>query len=54
MQSSSSFGALVGDTVEYDYYGARKAGLKAFLIDREDKTDGEIEEIHDLRDFNSR
>ena len=36
---------FVGDTVEYDYEGARKAGLKALLIDREDKINGNIEKI---------
>jgi putative hydrolase of the HAD superfamily len=42
---------FVGDTVEYDYEGARKAGLKALLIDREDKINGNIEKIHDLREI---
>jgi 2-haloalkanoic acid dehalogenase type II len=42
---------FVGDTVEYDYEGAKKAGLKALLIDRESKTDGNIEKIHDLREI---
>jgi len=31
------------------YYGARKTGLKAFSIIREDKTGGDIERIHDSR-----
>jgi putative hydrolase of the HAD superfamily len=42
---------FVGDTVEYDYEGARKAGLRAVLIDRERKVDGNIEKIHDLREI---
>lgn len=42
---------FVGDTVEYDYEGAKKAGLKALLIDRQDKIDGNIEKIHDLREI---
>jgi 2-haloalkanoic acid dehalogenase type II len=42
---------FVGDTVEYDYEGARKAGLRAVLIDRENKVGGNIEKIHDLREI---
>lgn len=42
---------FVGDTVEYDYQGAQNAGLKALLIDREDKVDANIEKIRDLREI---
>lgn len=42
---------FVGDTVEYDYEGARKAGLRALLIDREDKINGNIAKIRDLREI---
>jgi 2-haloalkanoic acid dehalogenase type II len=42
---------FVGDTVEYDYEGAKKAGLKALLIDRHDRIAGDYEKIHDLREI---
>ena len=40
---------FIGDTIEYDYEGAEKAGLKALLIDRHDRIAGDYEKIHDLR-----
>jgi len=42
---------FVGDTIEYDYEGARKAGLKALLIDREGKIVADVEKIRDLREI---
>lgn len=42
---------FVGDTIEYDYEGAKKAGLKALLIDRQDGINGDVEKIHDLREI---
>lgn len=42
---------FVGDTVEYDYEGAKQAGLKALLIDREHKINEDVEKIHDLREI---
>lgn len=42
---------FVGDTVEYDYDGAKKAGLKALLIDRCGKISGDYEKIRDLREI---
>jgi 2-haloalkanoic acid dehalogenase type II len=42
---------FVGDTIEYDYEGARKAGLKALLIDREDRINEKVEKIRDLREI---
>jgi putative hydrolase of the HAD superfamily len=43
---------FVGDTIEYDYEGAKKAGMKALLIDREDKNNNEnVEKIRDLREI---
>lgn len=47
---AASEALFVGDTVEYDYEGARKAGMKAVLIDRRDKFDGDYEKIHDLKE----
>lgn len=41
----------VGDTIEYDYSGAKKAGLKALVIDREDRVNANIEKIRDLREI---
>lgn len=42
---------FVGDTVEYDYEGAKKAGLKALIIDRQDRIAGDYEKIRDLREI---
>lgn len=42
---------FIGDTVEYDYEGAKNAGLKALLIDRQDKINGDVEKIRDLREI---
>lgn len=42
---------FVGDTIEYDYEGAKKAGLKALLIDRHDRITGDYEKIHDLKEI---
>jgi 2-haloalkanoic acid dehalogenase type II len=42
---------FVGDTVKYDYDGAKKAGLRALLIDRQDKLSGNVEKIRDLREI---
>jgi 2-haloalkanoic acid dehalogenase type II len=41
----------VGDTIEYDYAGAKKAGLKAVVIDREDRINENVEKIRDLREI---
>lgn len=39
---------FIGDSVKYDYEGARHAGLKPLLIDRDGKASGGIEEIRSL------
>lgn len=39
---------FVGDSVKLDYEGARRAGLKALLIDREGKAPQEVEAIRSL------
>lgn len=39
---------FIGDSVKYDYEGARKAGLKPLLIDREGKTSEDVEAIKSL------
>lgn len=41
---------FVGDTVEYDYEGATKAGIKAVLIDRHDRFNGDYAKIRDLKE----
>jgi putative hydrolase of the HAD superfamily len=41
---------FVGDNVEADYYGAKEFGMKALLIDRNEKHDlGDDEKITDLK-----
>ncbi|MEM2102565.1 MAG: HAD family hydrolase [Candidatus Bathyarchaeia archaeon] len=42
---------FVGDTLEYDYEGAKKAGLKALVIDRDNKINENVEKIRDLREI---
>ncbi|MEM3580367.1 MAG: HAD family hydrolase [Candidatus Bathyarchaeia archaeon] len=42
---------FVGDEFEIDYEGALKAGLNAFLIDRENKVDGNIRKIRNLNEI---
>jgi len=42
---------FVGDTLEIDYVGARKAGLTAFLIDREDKVKSSVRKMRELTDI---
>ena len=42
---------FVGDTIEYDYEGARRAGMSALLIDREDKINENVAKIRDLREI---
>jgi len=42
---------FVGDQIETDYEGARKAGLKALLIDREDKIRKRVKKIRDLKEI---
>jgi len=39
---------FVGDSVKFDYEGAKRAGLKALLIDREGKAPQEVEAIRSL------
>jgi putative hydrolase of the HAD superfamily len=48
---TASEALFVGDTVEYDYEGAKKAGMKALLIDRHGRIAGDYEKIHDLREI---
>lgn len=48
---TASEALFVGDTVEYDYEGAKKAGIKAVLIDRQGRIDGDHEKIHDLKEI---
>ncbi len=40
---------FVGDQMETDYEGARKAGLKALLIDREDRIRKKVKKIRSLK-----
>jgi len=42
---------FVGDQIETDYEGARKAGLKALLIDREDKIRKRVKKIRGLKEI---
>ena len=51
IQVSPNEALFVGDTVEYDYEGAKKAGLKALLIDRDGKINENVEKIRDLREI---
>ena len=44
---------FVGDQIETDYEGARKAGLKALLIDREDKIRKRVKKIRNLKEVNA-
>ncbi|MDH5450477.1 MAG: HAD family hydrolase [Candidatus Bathyarchaeota archaeon] len=39
---------FVGDSLKYDYEGAKKAGLKPLLIDREGKSSENVETIRNL------
>ena len=51
LKGVSNEALFVGDTVEFDYEGARKAGLKALVIDREHKMTSAVEKISDLREI---
>jgi 2-haloalkanoic acid dehalogenase type II len=42
---------FVGDTIEYDYEGAKNAGLKALLIDRDGRINENVEKIRSLREI---
>ncbi len=42
---------FVGDELEADYVGARKAGLRPLLIDRDDSISGGVRKITDLREI---
>lgn len=42
---------FVGDDVEMDYKGAMKAGLRALLIDRENKADKDVKKIRNLQEI---
>jgi 2-haloalkanoic acid dehalogenase type II len=42
---------FIGDDTEIDYKGARKAGLRALLIDRENKAGGDIKKIRNLQEI---
>lgn len=44
---------FVGDQIGTDYEGARKAGLKALLIDREDKIRKRAKKIRSLKEINA-
>jgi len=41
---------FVGDSIERDYNGAKKAGLRALLIDRAGKAPANVEKIRSLRE----
>jgi len=41
---------FIGDSVKRDYEGARKAGLKSLLIDREGKAPANVETVRSLTD----
>ncbi len=41
---------FVGDNIELDYKGAEKSGLKPLLIDRNNKTCGDIRKIRNLKE----
>jgi len=45
---------FVGDQIETDYEGARKAGLRALLIDREGKTRKKVKKIRSLEEIATR
>jgi len=42
---------FIGDRIEEDYNGARNAGIKALLIDRENKTERSIDKIQSLEEI---
>lgn len=42
---------FIGDNLERDYFGALNAGLKAILIDRENRVRGDIIKISNLREI---
>jgi len=39
---------FIGDSIKYDYEGAKQAGLKPLLIDRQEKAPPNITSIHSL------
>jgi len=42
---------FIGDRIEEDYNGAKNAGIKAFLIDRENKTEKNADKIQSLEEI---
>jgi len=42
---------FIGDQIETDYEGARRAGLRALLIDREDKVRKRVKKIRSLKEI---
>jgi len=42
---------FVGDRIEEDYSGAKNAGIKALLIDRENKTEENVDKIRSLEEI---
>lgn len=42
---------FIGDRIEEDYNGAKNAGIKALLIDRENKTEENIDKIQSLEEI---
>jgi len=41
----------VGDSFEFDYLAARKAGMDAYYLDRHGKGEGKADRVRDLREF---
>jgi putative hydrolase of the HAD superfamily len=42
---------FIGDDYEMDYEGAKKAGFKALIIDRENKVNQNVEKIKNLKEI---
>jgi len=42
---------FIGDRIEEDYYGAKSTGIKAFLLDRENKIEEDVEKIRSLEEI---
>jgi len=53
LEVSPSETLFVGDRLEEDYEGARRAGLRALLIDRDDMISGKVEKIRNLGEISS-
>jgi len=42
---------FIGDSIRYDYNGAKDAGLRAYVIDREGTTSGQFDKIRSLAEL---